>query len=193
MAAQFLDPKRPTMKAVRLVLGSSSQQDGSRTMDQEHPQINVSTLADSTQISTLSTGMFTRRQTEIASEMTAGRKTRYLSDEGYQGSGSQQTNARDGSKPFHNAGLLGERFYLTFGLANMTFQLTDFRHKLVQQIPNDSWQIAVRIFDKSHNCGHDTGRSSGNHDAKLRQRTANRIYSRRASTYPGRSNTMQGS
>jgi len=49
MAAQSVDPKRPTMKAVRLALGSSSQQDGSRAVDQEHSQIDVSTLANSPQ------------------------------------------------------------------------------------------------------------------------------------------------
>src|SRR5262249_9055274 len=85
MAAQFLNPKRPTMKTVRLAFGSSSQQYGPRAMDQEHSQIDVSTLADSSEISTLSAGVFMRGQTEIASEMTAGRKTVYL-DEGHQSS-----------------------------------------------------------------------------------------------------------
>jgi hypothetical protein len=85
----------------------------------------------------------------------------------------------------------GERFYVTFGLANVTFQLTDFRYKLVQEIPNDSWQIGVCILNKSYDGGHDTGSSDGNYDAELTQRTANRIYSRRPSSYPRRSNTMQ--
>jgi len=124
--------------------------------------------------------------------MTTGRKTGYLPNEGHQGSSSQQTNARDGSKSFHNGCLLGDRFDVTFGLENVTFQLTDFRYKFVQEIPNDSWQIAVRILNESNNCRHDTGSSNGNHNAELTQRTPNRIYSRRPSTYPGRSNSMQG-
>src|SRR5262249_26952610 len=131
MAAQFLNSKCPTMKTVRLALGSCSQQYGSRAMDQQHSQIDVSTLADSPEISTLSTRVFPRGQTEIASKMTAGRKTVYLSDEGHQGSSSQQTNARNGSKPLHNRGLLGEGFDMTFGVANVTFQLTDFRYKFL--------------------------------------------------------------
>src|SRR6185295_6382664 len=116
VAARGLEVQDPGAQAVGLFGAFGGQQHGAGAVNQEHPQIDVTALADASESSCQAAGALTRSEAEKAGEATTGGKALDVADEGHQGGGGEQADAGDRLQALDHRHLGGEQAQLLFHL-----------------------------------------------------------------------------
>lgn len=94
-------------------------------MNQEHPDISITTLGYAAEPSMQAAGMFPGCKNEIAGEMATGWKASDVADKGDDRSGTQQADSGNGTQVVDDRIIFSQDPEITFDVADTTFEIFD--------------------------------------------------------------------
>src|SRR5688572_30040494 len=112
VAAELLEVQSPGAQAVGGATLLGGPEDGASAVDEKHAEIDVAALADGAEAADETAGALAGRQAQVAGEVAAGGETLHVADEGDQGSGRDEADARDRAQAGDGGSLVGERLEL---------------------------------------------------------------------------------
>jgi hypothetical protein len=172
VTSSSLDLEGPGSEPVGGFDSLGSPENGAGTMGEEHPDMAVAALADTTEPSNASGGMFSGSQTEIVCELTSRAKPLDISDKGDNGGRGEKPDSGNVPKASDDRHLPSERLELSFRLAHSRFESANFRAHFVQGCAEGVGDTRVRVFYELGNLRHNMLGPHRNEDSDLAQKTS---------------------
>jgi hypothetical protein len=160
-------------------------------MNEKHPDVNIATLADPTEMADRSGGMLARGQAEEAGEMAARGEAGNVSDQGDQRGRGQKADSWNRTQAGDNVDLFAERLELRLHQANSAVQFPDFLARLTQKVAQRSWNGNLGIIDPDPDVGCHSAGPDGNHQAELPENPLQGVDPGSAGGQPARAKPVQ--
>ena len=192
-AALLLDMQCPGPQLVRLFQILRSNQDCPRSVDQEHAQVRIASLADRPEPACLTTGAFSRRQTEETGEMPAAGKAKNRTNKADERCRRNQADSRDREQPLDHWDLGGQDSQLALGSLDALFKLTDLQASLGKCQSERIGDGALGVLDHCPCLGDHMVSAHWQEQSELAKDPADEIDPGRAVRDPGRAQPVQTS
>lgn len=140
VTSALFDGERPAAEPVGVFSFLGMTQNGTGTVGEQHPQVDVALFGDSSEPSDVSTGALSRGEPEVAREAACGAETVDITDEGDHGSCGEQADAWNSSKLLDDGNLLCESFQLFFHGAHLSLELANLETSLIETLPESVGQ-----------------------------------------------------
>jgi hypothetical protein len=187
----LLHLESPGPQPIRMLQPFGSDEDRSRSMDQERTQVDVSLLADSPESALRSTGVLLWSQAKEAGKLTTSRETQDLADKGDKGGGRHQPDTRNRHQVLNHRHAGCQSAQLALGGFDALLEIADLKASFSERQAQGIGDSAISILDQCPDFGYDVVGADRNGQAELAQDAADGVDASCAVGGPSRTQAVQ--
>ena len=138
-------------------------------MDQQHAQVNITSLADASEPALGSAGPFPRCEPEVAGESSSGAEALDIAHERDERRGGDDSDAGNGEQTLGQSRLRSQLFELDLDSLHAFFELADLVSHFGKRRSEEVRDRRFGVFEEGPNAGYDVVGADGDGQAKLAQ------------------------